>query len=218
MNLISLEASFYANYLITDFSSKLKDEKIHECGFCKRTFKQAAHLKYHLHSHLKQFDKFESDLKELVTKNVSNGLGSSSNDLKNNNNKSENNDNGEKNHDEEYQLESGDDIKIENSENLMISTSSSNEEIYHDDHESDFADEEEEEDDEEDEEEEDEDEEEDDDDDEERADRDFEQNGKTHAEEHNDDLNVTNDCENSNSFNEEEEIDRNGEHAKNKDD
>ena len=30
------------------------DEKLHECGFCKRSFKQAAHLKYHLHSHLKQ--------------------------------------------------------------------------------------------------------------------------------------------------------------------
>lgn len=39
---------------------KSKGDKIHECSFCKRTFKQAAHLKYHLHSHLKQFDKFEA--------------------------------------------------------------------------------------------------------------------------------------------------------------
>lgn len=30
------------------------DDKIHECTFCKRTFKQAAHLKYHLHTHLNE--------------------------------------------------------------------------------------------------------------------------------------------------------------------
>lgn len=42
----------------------LPGDKIHECSFCKRTFKQAAHLKYHLHSHLKQFDKFDTQLKD----------------------------------------------------------------------------------------------------------------------------------------------------------
>ena len=100
-----------------------------------------------MHSHLKQFDKFENDLKELVTKNVSNGLGSNSNDLEN----GDRNENGEKNHDDECQLESGDGVKVENGENnLMISTSSSNEDVYNDDHESDFVDDEEEEEDEED--------------------------------------------------------------------
>ena len=44
-------------------SRLISDDKIHECSFCKRTFKQAAHLKYHLHSHLKQFDQYENELR-----------------------------------------------------------------------------------------------------------------------------------------------------------
>ena len=45
---------------------------MHECSFCKRTFKQAAHLKYHLHSHLKQFDKYDNELKQLELKRLEN--------------------------------------------------------------------------------------------------------------------------------------------------
>ncbi len=160
-----------------------------------------------MHSHLKQFDKFENDLKELVTKNVSNGLVNNSNDLENGNR----NENGEKNHDDEYQLENEDRVKVENGENnLMISRSSSNEDVYNDDHESDFVDDEEEEDDEE---EDDEDEDEEEEEDDEGVDDEFGHNGKNHD----DKLDVTNDCDNSHSFNEETEIDVNEEHDEKKD-
>jgi hypothetical protein len=48
---------------------QFSDEKLHECRFCKRAFKQAAHLKYHYQSHSKQFDQCENNLKVVCSYN-----------------------------------------------------------------------------------------------------------------------------------------------------
>jgi hypothetical protein len=48
--------SFYQKIDLKIHSLQHTGTKQHECTFCKRKFKQAAHLKYHLHSHLKQIN------------------------------------------------------------------------------------------------------------------------------------------------------------------
>jgi hypothetical protein len=48
--------SFYQKIDLKIHSLQHTGSKQHECTFCKRKFKQAAHLKYHLHSHLKQIN------------------------------------------------------------------------------------------------------------------------------------------------------------------
>lgn len=54
-------ASFYQKIDLKLHSLQHNGAKQHECNFCKRKFKQAAHLKYHLHSHLKQINDTTSE-------------------------------------------------------------------------------------------------------------------------------------------------------------
>ncbi len=45
--------------------------KLHECNICKRRFKQASHLKYHLHSHLKQVSDVAQETASSETNEIS---------------------------------------------------------------------------------------------------------------------------------------------------
>ena len=86
----------------------LFSDKIHECSICKRTFKQAAHLKYHLHSHLKQ-----SSGSEVAAENGSDYGRFYRPDNNNNNNNNSNNKKRDNNNDSMLE-DFGNDMEDEN--------------------------------------------------------------------------------------------------------